>query len=96
MRNRYLVSYDVVNPKRLRKMYKKLCGFGDPTQLSVFLCRLSEKEKVLLIEAICGIMNRADDRVMIVDLGPTEGRGEGCITFLGRREEAPEMPAVVV
>ena len=37
----YLISYDVRDPKRLRKTAKKLLGFGSRLQMSVFRCRLS-------------------------------------------------------
>lgn len=50
MRNVYLVCYDVADDKRLRKTYKKMCGFGDPLQYSVFRCELSAVEKQLLRE----------------------------------------------
>jgi CRISPR-associated protein Cas2 len=96
MRNRFLVSYDVSDAKRLRKMFKKMHGYGDPVQYSVFLCRLSPKEKVLMLEAISRIVNHDQDRVMIVDLGPVEGRGAECIEFCGRQDEVQESVAVVV
>ncbi|MCA9729938.1 MAG: CRISPR-associated endonuclease Cas2, partial [Candidatus Eisenbacteria bacterium] len=41
MRSLILVSYDVCHPKRLRMVHKKMCGFGEWVQYSVFLCRLS-------------------------------------------------------
>ncbi len=96
MRNRYLVSYDVSDAKRLRTMHKRLSGFGDPIQYSVFLCPLSAKEKVLLFEAVRNIIHQQEDRVMVVDLGPVEGRGQECIEFLGRRITLPESGAVIV
>ena len=96
MRNRFLVSYDVSDAKRLRLMYKKMCGFGDPVQYSLFLCRLSAKERILLLEAVGAIIHHREDRVIIVDLGPLEGRGDECIEFVGRRLAPPEPGAVVV
>lgn len=96
MRTRFLVSYDVADAKRLRKMYKKMCGFGDPIQYSVFLCPLSAKERILLLEAIGNIIHHTEDRVMLVDLGPLDGRGNECIEFIGRRIALPESGAVVV
>ncbi len=96
MRNRFLVSYDVSDAKRLRRIYKKMCGFGDPVQYSVFLCRLSAKERILLLEAVTSIIHHREDRVMIVDLGPLEGRGDECIQFVGRHLALPESGAVVV
>ena len=40
----YLVSYDVRDPKRWRKAYKLLRGFGTRLQYSVFRCHLSSRQ----------------------------------------------------
>lgn len=45
MRSVFLLCYDVADDKRLRKTYKKMCGFGTPLQYSVFRCELSATEK---------------------------------------------------
>lgn len=68
MRNSYLVSYDISDQKRLRRMFKTMRGFGDHLQYSVFRCDLSPQERVLLMEAITPIINHRDDQVLIVDL----------------------------
>ncbi len=96
MRNIYLVAYDVSEPGRLRKMHQTMMGFGNPLQYSVFLCCLSRQEKLLVEAAVKGVMNQAEDRVMVVDLGPAEGRGESCVQFLGKRVELEERRAVIV
>ena len=46
----YLLSYDIRDPKRLRRAAKSILGRGTRVQYSVFRCRLSkaEKEKLLL------------------------------------------------
>jgi CRISPR-associated protein Cas2 len=36
MRQGYIVTYDVCNPKRLRKVFKTMQGYGEHLQLSVF------------------------------------------------------------
>ncbi len=96
MRNRFLVCYDVSDPKRLERTYKKMNGFGDPVQYSVFICDLSPKERVLLEEALTEILNLKEDRVLIVDTGPTDGRGQECFTFLGQPRGFPSRAPVIV
>ena len=96
MRNRYLVCYDVSDPKRLERTYKKMNGFGDPVQYSVFICDLSPKERVLLEEALTGILNLKEDRVLIVDTGPTDGRGQECFTAMGKSGEFPSRAPIIV
>lgn len=40
----YLVIYDVRDPKRYRKAYKLLKGYGERIQYSVFRCQLTARE----------------------------------------------------
>lgn len=95
MRNRYIVAYDVSSAKRLRLVFRKMNGFGEPLQYSVFSCDLSRKERVLLEEALMEIINAREDRVLIVDTGPSEGRADGALKTLGR-QLAPEGRDVTV
>lgn len=97
MRSVYLVCYDVADDKRLRRTYKKMRGFGDPLQYSVFRCELSETERQLLKETLWSILNWDTDRVMLVDLGPAGARGDDCVEFWGEpRVELSNRAAVVV
>jgi CRISPR-associated protein Cas2 len=96
MRNRFLVCYDVSHPRRLAHTYKKMNGFGQPVQHFVFICDLSPKEKVMLEEALTEILSLKEDRVLIVDLGPTEGRGQECFKTMGKSREFPRHNAVIV
>ncbi|MBY6277254.1 MULTISPECIES: CRISPR-associated endonuclease Cas2 [Symbiobacterium] len=96
MRNRYLVAYDISDDKRWRKVYRCMNGYGDPVQYSVFLCDLSERERVLMVGSLLSLINQREDRVMIVNLGPASGRGEKAIEFLGRSWPMPDRGPVVV
>ena len=42
----YIVSYDIMDAKRLHTVHKTMKGFGDPIHYSVFRCNLSEKGKI--------------------------------------------------
>jgi CRISPR-associated protein Cas2 len=59
-------------------------GFGAALQYSVFACDLDLQEKVTMIAALSELINHREDRVMIVDVGPMEGRGPNCVEFLGQ------------
>lgn len=84
MRHRYLVCYDVADAKRLRRTFKKMHGFGDPVQYSVFKCDLAPAELALLRGAIREIINQRDDRVMIIKLGPSTDRRTDIVEFIGK------------
>lgn len=97
MRSVYLIAYDIVCPKRYRKIYKAMCGHGDAVQYSVFRCELSDMELQSLKDKLWPVMNLHQDRVMIVDLGPTEGRGDECVEFWGEpRSLIPDRAATIV
>ncbi|NJO74208.1 MAG: CRISPR-associated endonuclease Cas2 [Leptolyngbyaceae cyanobacterium RM1_406_9] len=44
-KNYYLISYDIRDPKRWRKAYQLLKGYGETLQYSIFRCRLSQRER---------------------------------------------------
>ncbi len=96
MRKCYLICYDIADPKRLGKVFRKMRGFGDHMQLSVFRCSLSDEEKVLLKMELANLINKREDKVMIVDIGPEKGRAKHGFEFLGKQEKIKEQEAVVV
>lgn len=96
MRHVHLIAYDISCPKRYRKIYKAMCGHGDPVQLSVFRCELSDEELQQLKERLWPNLNLSEDRVMIVDLGPIEGRGDECIEYWGQPLVTPSARSATI
>jgi CRISPR-associated protein Cas2 len=97
MRNRYIVSYDIADPKRLRRVHRTMRGFGDPLQYSVFRCDLSPSERILLLEALTPLIHHREDQVMLINLGPADARGVESIETLGKAlAQEPERLAVIV
>ena len=84
MRTCYIVAYDIAEPKRLQRVHRTMRGYGDPLQYSVFRCILSPSERVLLIEALTPIINHREDQVMLINLGPADGRAQTSFEILGR------------
>lgn len=70
-RIRYLVSYDVANPKRLRRVARTLEGFGTRLQYSVFECPLDEIRLAELRAQLQPILKHDEDQVLFVSLGPS-------------------------
>lgn len=96
MRNVYLVCYDVCDDKRLRKVYKTMRGFGDHLQLSVFRCELSPRERVEMLAALNPLIDHDQDQVLIVDIGPAQGRAGLVFEAIGKPYTAPERVAIIV
>ena len=84
MRNRYIVAYDIREPKRLYRVAKKMIGFGDRIQYSVFMCDLSEKELVILETELTGIIKLSEDSILIINLGAPSGRTSSNVKVLGQ------------
>lgn len=96
MRRGYIVSYDISEPKRLRKVYETMRGYGDHLQLSVFQCELSETERIKMIAELGEIINHDEDQILMVDLGPVPGRSDGCIQAIGKPYIHTERHAIVI
>lgn len=96
MRQAYVVTYDIRHPKRLRKVYRLMCGYGEHLQLSVFRCELSKRELVELRSGLADLINHLEDQVLFVDIGPVEGRADTSITSLGQPYIAPTRRVIVV
>ena len=94
-RNRYFVCYDVRDPVRLVATYKKMCGYGDHVQYSVFSCPLSAKELVYMKTDLEKILNLNEDRVLVIDTGPTDGRSDR-VFVMGTQTIPEEGGAVIV
>jgi CRISPR-associated protein Cas2 len=88
LRRRYLVAYDVRHPQRLRRVSKKMEGFGDRTQYSIFLCDLTRADVGDMKHALDGLIDSTLDRVLIIDLGYP---GDQKFEFLGRRHKLPTI-----
>lgn len=96
MRQRFLVTYDVSDAARLRKVFKMMKGFGRHVQYSVFVCDLSELGRAELKATLGGVINPTDDQVLLFDLGPTDGRGIHVIESLGRPYDERSCEPMVV
>jgi CRISPR-associated protein Cas2 len=96
MRQIFIVAYDVSDPKRLYRVHKRLLGFGEPQQYSIFMCLLSPKELILMMDAIEEEIKKSEDRVMVVNLGPESKSTENRITFIGMKKELPSREAIIV
>lgn len=84
MRQRYIVTYDISEPSRLRKVFKVMKGYGEHLQYSVFRCDLTKMTLATMKADLNGIIHAQEDQVLIIDVGPTEGRGEEVFESLGK------------
>ena len=93
-RRRYLVAYDIRDDRRLRNIAGCVEGYGTRIQYSVFVCDLSDYEKVLMRRDIEALMKATEDSVMMIDLGHASDSAR--FLFLGRHERLPSAGSVII
>lgn len=96
MRHTYIVSYDIADPKRLRKVFRVCQDYGNHLQYSVFECDLSATERVELEGKLKAVIHHEADQVLFIELGPAESRGDRQITALGQAYHHFDEPCYVV
>jgi CRISPR-associated protein Cas2 len=89
----YVVSYDICDPKRLRKVAKTCEDFGVRRQYSVFLCRLTAADLVRLKSRLYDIIELQTDQVLFI---PLCTRCAEQIESLGRPTEKYDARDVVL
>lgn len=65
----YIVAYDISDPKRWRRIFRLMKGYGEWVQLSVFQCRLTPKQQAELVSLLDGIIQHDQDHIVLMDLG---------------------------
>jgi len=89
MRSVLIVAYDIADDKRRTKVHTKLKGFGEALQYSLFRCMLTPVQRLHMRSALWEILNHAEDRVLLIDLGPDDGRGRTALESWGLPLEDP-------
>jgi len=64
-KNYYLICYDIRCPKRWRKAYKLLQGYGERIQYSIFRCWLSQRGREKLRWELEKVLNTEDSLLLI-------------------------------
>lgn len=95
-RTNYIVTYDIRDPKRLRRVFKACKDYGLHLQLSVFECDLTAAEKIDFESRLRGLIKPDEDQILFIGLGPSESRGERVITAIGQSYIRIDQPCYVV
>ncbi|HRF99447.1 MAG TPA: CRISPR-associated endonuclease Cas2, partial [Aggregatilineales bacterium] len=81
--NFWVVSYDIANDQRRRKVSKLLEGYGRRAQFSVFECELSADKLRQLEERLCKLIDVTEDDVRFYPINKADlkrvilvGKGE--------------------
>lgn len=91
----YIVVYDIRQPKRWRRVFKVMKGYGEWLQLSVFQCRLTRSRHAELVALLDGIIHHNDDHVVVLDIGLAD-KVEPKVISLGKSFDAITREPVIV
>jgi CRISPR-associated protein Cas2 len=94
-RRRFLVTYDISDEDRLRRVFKTMNGFGDGIQHSVFVCELNPRERVQMEAKLRATVHHTDDQILIMDLGQADREMGDFIVSIGRDFSLPARTLVV-
>ncbi|MCL6594046.1 MAG: CRISPR-associated endonuclease Cas2 [Alicyclobacillus sp.] len=96
MRRYVLVSYDISDAKRWRRVYKIMRGHGVHVQYSVFLCQLTDQDEIALRYTLAEVIHPSMDQVLFARLGPVDSkRLEKTVTCIGREFVPLELKGLV-
>lgn len=68
----YLLGYDVSDPKRLQRVYRKLCHYATPIQYSIFLFEGNKKQLQICIDEVLALLDKKEDDFRVYQL-PIQG-----------------------
>ena len=90
-----VVTYDIGDPKRWRRVFKVMHGYGEWLQLSVFQCRLSPRRRAELETRLRELVKPGDDHVLLIDVGPAD-RTKLAVESIGKTFAAIERQTIVI
>ncbi|HXF87821.1 MAG TPA: CRISPR-associated endonuclease Cas2 [Xanthobacteraceae bacterium] len=91
----YIVTYDISDDRRWRRVFRLMKGYGRWLQLSVFQCRLTARRRAELARRLEELIHSGEDHVLILDLGPAD-KVDPRVESLGKTFESAKRTAVVI
>jgi len=91
----YIVTYDIADQRRWRRVFKIMKGYGRWLQLSVFQCRLTARRRADMSAWLEREIHHRDDHILIVDVGPAE-KVDPKVESLGKSFESVKRQAIIV
>ena len=91
----YIVAYDIADPRRWRKVFRLMNGYGAWVQLSVFQCRMNRRRQAELLARLDRLIDHKEDHVVLVDVGVADTM-EPRVTSLGKPFHPLKREPVIV
>ena len=91
----YIVTYDISNQRRWRRVFKTMHGYGEWLQLSVFQCRLTPRRRAELETALRELVKNGEDHVLMIDVGSAD-KIHLAVESIGKSFSKMERQATVI
>ncbi len=91
----FIVTYDISSPRRWRRVFRCMKGFGEWLQFSVFQCRLTAIDQAELVAELDSLINHAEDHVLLIDICASD-MIEPKVTSLGKPYTPPIREVTIV
>jgi CRISPR-associated protein Cas2 len=92
----YVISYDITSDARRNDVADALLSYGRRIQYSVFECALGETAYTKLRIQLDGLIHHQEDQILLLDLGPIDGRARDAVASLGKLYTLPKTDSVVI
>ncbi len=91
----FIITYDIADQRRWRRVFKVMHSYGEWIQLSVFQCRLSPRRRAELETRLHALVKNGEDHVLLIDVGRAD-RIELAIKSIGKTFAKMERRATVI
>jgi CRISPR-associated protein Cas2 len=91
----FIVTYDIADQRRWRRVFKVMHGYGEWIQLSVFQCRLSQRRRAELETRLRELVKNGEDHVLLIDVGAAD-KIELAMESIGKALSKLERRAIVI
>jgi CRISPR-associated protein Cas2 len=91
----YIVTYDISDQRRWRRVFKAMHGYGEWLQLSVFQCRLTGRRRAEMETRLRELVKNGEDHVLLIDVGPAD-KVHVAFESLGKSFSKMERRATVI
>ncbi|TXD34811.1 CRISPR-associated endonuclease Cas2 [Lujinxingia vulgaris] len=92
----FIITYDITDDKRLRKVFEYLKQWGQHVQYSVFACALGPTSLATVKTELDALIHHDDDQVLFFDLGAEASRAQRAIDYLGVPFGPKQRKAIVL
>ena len=91
----YIVTYDISDQRRWRRVFKTMHGYGEWLQLSVCQCRLTPRRRAELETALRELVKNGEDHVLMIDVGSAD-KIHLAVESIGKSFSKMERQATVI